>query len=85
MGSPFKKQRSSLPGIDSEVRRKLALESVGNGGPRRESESAIGSATVAASALGSGGGGDKFEPGPALGSGLGQAVKGPEEMEDEEL
>jgi hypothetical protein len=79
IGSPYKKQRASLPGIDSEVRRKLALDSVnGTGEPRRESESAV----RTANALGSGQlDGVKFEPGPVLGT----AVEGPVEMEDEEL
>ena len=43
IGSPFKKQRSSLPGFDESVRKKLGVESLG-GGPRRESESAVQSA-----------------------------------------
>jgi hypothetical protein len=79
IGSPFKKQRSSLPGgFDSDVRRKLGLENVING-PRRESESAIAStASALADSVGTSAAPEiKFEPGPAL--------KPNEVMEDEEL
>jgi hypothetical protein len=40
IGSPFKKQRSSLPGFDPEVRKALGLGS-SVGGPRRESEGGV--------------------------------------------
>jgi hypothetical protein len=78
VGSPFKKQRSSLPGFDSDVRRKLGLES-GNNGQLRESEGAIASASSALtdSTGASAAPESRFEPGPAL--------KPSEEMEDEEL
>jgi hypothetical protein len=39
VGSPFKKQRSSLPGFDENVRKKLASDALA-AGVRRESESA---------------------------------------------
>lgn len=39
VGSPFKKQRSSLPGFDESVRKKLASDAFA-AGARRESESA---------------------------------------------
>jgi hypothetical protein len=70
IGSPFKKQRSSLPGIDSEVRRKLALDAAAGVTPRRESESGVTSATSSALANSVGGVGKEtgFQPGPVLGS-----------------
>lgn len=81
IGSPFKKQRASLPGFDEGVRKKLGLDS-NIVGPRRESESGI------ASVFASGGGGSfptgvpeetisKFEPGPPL--------KKPDQTMEEEL
>jgi hypothetical protein len=78
IGSPFKKQRSSFPGIDSDVRRKLGLEAVNNG-PRRESESAIAStASALANSIGTSAALEAgFEPGPVL--------KPSQEMEEEEL
>lgn len=42
VGSPFKKQRSSLPGFDESVRKKLGLDAIA-GNVRRESESAASS------------------------------------------
>jgi hypothetical protein len=81
IGSPFKKQRASLPGFDEGVRKKLGLDS-NNVGPRRESEGVI------TSVFSNGGGASfpagvpeetisKFEPGPPL--------KKPEETMEEDL
>ncbi|TLD37153.1 hypothetical protein E2P81_ATG03965 [Venturia nashicola] len=81
IGSPFKKQRASLPGFDEGVRKKLGMDA-NNIGPRRESESGI------ASAFSSGVGSSfptgvpeetisKFEPGPPL--------KKPDQTMEEEL
>ncbi|KAE9977811.1 hypothetical protein EG327_007625 [Venturia inaequalis] len=81
IGSPFKKQRASLPGFDEGVRKKLGMDS-NNVGPRRESEGGI------ASVFSSGCGGSfpagvpeetisKFEPGPPL--------KKPDQTMEEEL
>jgi hypothetical protein len=90
VGSPFKKQRSSLPGIDSEVRRKLALDAAG--GQRRESESAV-SISATSSALANSIGVNASSTGRETGFGpaLGEAVVKKEikreegAMEEEEL
>jgi hypothetical protein len=79
--SPYKKQRSSLPGFDESVRKKLGLDS-NNVGPRRESESGITSAFSSGAGLSFPAGVpeepmSKFEPGPPL--------KKPEETMEEEL
>jgi hypothetical protein len=81
IGSPFKKQRSSLPGFDEGVRKKLGLDS-NNVGPRRESESGVTSAFSIGVGLSFPAGVpeepiSKFEPGPPL--------KKPEETMEEEL
>lgn len=81
VGSPFKKQRSSLPGFDNDVRKKLGLDTVAENGPRRESEGGIASAATAfANGIGTSGFGPEgiFEPGPVL-------KPATEEMEEEEL
>jgi hypothetical protein len=51
VGSPFKKQRSSLPGFDENVRKKLGLDAVA-GNARRESESSASGSTVFPSGAG---------------------------------
>jgi hypothetical protein len=81
IGSPFKKQRASLPGFDEGVRKKLGLES-NNDGPRRESEGGITSIFSSGAGLSFPAGVpeepiSKFEPGPPL--------KKPEENMEEEL